>query len=302
MTAPALVCDSQEWPFTGAEAQIGRSQPEAGIAPSVDLTPLDPERSVSRRHAVIHRVDDGSWCIRDLGSINGTTLDGTALAPHRDYPLRDGAKLRFGDVGCGFVLAHPETVADPRPGSVASRSPAGGSQAGERRIFLCYRRDDSRWPTGRLADALCEHFGRNRVFMDVEHLRVGNWRDQIKQSLDASSVVVVVIGPGWAAELARRDPATDQVRYEISTAAQRGSTLVPVLVDGARMPEAADLDDATSVLADQEAYQLREDKYWRPTLDVLLAELGRVLASDWSLGGAPDSEPRTEITARPASA
>jgi hypothetical protein len=53
---------------------------------------------VSRWHAEIHLGAEGGT-IMDLGSTNGTYLDGVRLTPKQHTPLSDGAKLRFGDLG-----------------------------------------------------------------------------------------------------------------------------------------------------------------------------------------------------------
>jgi hypothetical protein len=53
---------------------------------------------VSRWHAEIHLKSDGGT-IMDLGSTNGTYLDGVRLAPKQSAPVSDGAKIRFGDLG-----------------------------------------------------------------------------------------------------------------------------------------------------------------------------------------------------------
>ncbi|MFY9130476.1 MAG: FHA domain-containing protein [Saccharofermentanales bacterium] len=52
--------------------------------------------SVSRRHAVIRRRS-GSYFIEDLGSKNGTTLDGIKLPKHREHLLPDKCKISFAD-------------------------------------------------------------------------------------------------------------------------------------------------------------------------------------------------------------
>ncbi|HEV7867118.1 MAG TPA: FHA domain-containing protein [Chthoniobacteraceae bacterium] len=49
---------------------------------------------VSRRHAVIRRGEDGAFQIMDMGSSNGTYVDGLRLA--RPMPLRDGAEIEIG--------------------------------------------------------------------------------------------------------------------------------------------------------------------------------------------------------------
>ena len=55
-----------------------------------------PEGSVSRYHAHIKVDDDGMVRLTDLGSTNGTYIDGERIAEHTPVVLRDGGRLRFG--------------------------------------------------------------------------------------------------------------------------------------------------------------------------------------------------------------
>ncbi|MEV0230427.1 DUF1707 and FHA domain-containing protein [Nonomuraea sp. NPDC050786] len=56
--------------------------------------------TVSRVHAELRREDDGGWMLVDLGSLNGTRLNGWRLVgPAR---VRSGDEISFGD--CGFLL------------------------------------------------------------------------------------------------------------------------------------------------------------------------------------------------------
>lgn len=64
-----------------------------GRATSCDLSSDDP--SISAQHAEI-RWGARGWLVRDLGSTNGTTLNGKRLHPGRDEALTEGAALRFG--------------------------------------------------------------------------------------------------------------------------------------------------------------------------------------------------------------
>jgi two-component system, cell cycle response regulator len=54
------------------------------------------EGTISRRHALLRTVDDGRGWLTDLGSTNGTFLNGQPLEPHRAVALNDGDRVRFG--------------------------------------------------------------------------------------------------------------------------------------------------------------------------------------------------------------
>jgi hypothetical protein len=69
----------------GARLTVGR-------APSCDC--LVPEESVSRRHAELRREGD-SWLLRDLGSRNGTRVNGMRVI--EEVEVRPGDRLTLGD-------------------------------------------------------------------------------------------------------------------------------------------------------------------------------------------------------------
>jgi hypothetical protein len=75
--------------------QMGRRSPADGIEPEVDLTPMDPDSYASRRHARILRQNE-QFFLEDLGSSNGTFLNGTRLEKGVEHPLQNGDKVRFG--------------------------------------------------------------------------------------------------------------------------------------------------------------------------------------------------------------
>jgi hypothetical protein len=84
-----------------------------------------PHRYVSAQHAVI-RWNGSQWELRDLGSRNGTFLDGNRLKPGEECPLRIGSKMAFGKV----VAEQWELVDDSAPRIMAV--PADGG----RPVFL----------------------------------------------------------------------------------------------------------------------------------------------------------------------
>jgi hypothetical protein len=81
------------------ETIFGRRDPATGAMPDVDLTPFAGYRmGVSRRHAAIRQGEEQSLNIWDLGSSNGTFLNGQKLSAHRPYRLHDGDELRLGQM------------------------------------------------------------------------------------------------------------------------------------------------------------------------------------------------------------
>lgn len=57
---------------------------------------------ISRRHAVIRRTED-MYEVIDLGSTNGSWLNGVRLIPNRPYKLANGSQLRFGRMQLLFL-------------------------------------------------------------------------------------------------------------------------------------------------------------------------------------------------------
>jgi pSer/pThr/pTyr-binding forkhead associated (FHA) protein len=112
------------------ETIFGRRDPATGAMPDVDLTPFAGYRmGVSRRHAAIRSGDDNNLDIWDLGSSNGTFLNGQRLSAHRPYRLRDGDELRLGQMVVHIYFeeksAEAPTLTQSAPGAPsAGESPA----------------------------------------------------------------------------------------------------------------------------------------------------------------------------------
>lgn len=80
------------FPLFDEDNLIGRSNTKH--KPTVALD----DAAVSARHLLICRQDDSTYIARDVGSTNGTTLNGsTALNPGQDYPLKVGDSLALGE-------------------------------------------------------------------------------------------------------------------------------------------------------------------------------------------------------------
>ena len=79
-----------------AETTLGRRDPVTGIYPDVDLTPLDHQRSISRRHAKLHRRGDRFFLCEDIGTMNGTFVNGERLETGVPAEVNDGDQVRVG--------------------------------------------------------------------------------------------------------------------------------------------------------------------------------------------------------------
>jgi hypothetical protein len=134
-------------------------------------------------------------------------------------------------------------------------------------IFISYRRADTSGYAGRLADDLAERVGRHRVFRDVQGIAAGSdYVAAIDHAIAQSDVLLAVIGRTWLTETdakgrRRLEDPQDLVRLEIAAALRRGCRVVPVLVEGARMPEAADLPVELAPLASRQAIELTDPRW-----------------------------------------
>ena len=72
---------------------IGRKSEKRAIIPEVSL---DLDDAVSHRHALLTRGDDGSLTLRDIGSANGTRLNGADAQPLVDTPIHDRDQITLG--------------------------------------------------------------------------------------------------------------------------------------------------------------------------------------------------------------
>lgn len=78
------------------EFTIGRTAEGQPILPDVDLSPYEAySKGVSRLHAAL-KIHNQRIVITDLGSANGTRVNGQKIVPHVDYPLNHGDMIALG--------------------------------------------------------------------------------------------------------------------------------------------------------------------------------------------------------------
>jgi tetratricopeptide (TPR) repeat protein len=103
--------------------------------------------------------------------------------------------------------------------------------------------------------------------MDVDNIPVGrDFEEYLKSQVSACDAMLAIIGPNWLAatdETGKRrlDNPDDFIVIEIGTALTRNIPVVPVLVDGARMPKASELPNPLKLLARRQAIQVRHTNF-----------------------------------------
>ncbi len=85
----------------GRRVVLDQDKVTLGRLPECELAVADA--GVSRRHAEVRREADNSWVVSDLGSTNGTKVNGLRIsAPHQ---LQDGDEITVGSTTVRFEAA-----------------------------------------------------------------------------------------------------------------------------------------------------------------------------------------------------
>ena len=75
---------------------VGRADPVTGITPDIDLTPLDTQRSTSRRHAKLYQMGGTFYVMEEIGVMNGTFVNDQRLATGAPMAIQNAAWLSGG--------------------------------------------------------------------------------------------------------------------------------------------------------------------------------------------------------------
>lgn len=164
------------------------------------------------------------------------------------------------------------------------------------KIFVNYRRDDTKADAREINRILRKRFGGRNVFFDIRTLAKGeDFRAAIDLAATRCDVMVVVIGRQW---LTLEDAATGQkrlfskedwTRYEIERALFHNKAILPVLIDGAPMPSALDLPEAIRPLAYKNAADARHQTFEKDIEEIaqrLRGMIPRARVSPWWVGAA----------------
>jgi CRP-like cAMP-binding protein len=95
------------FPVFKSDSLIGRYDSVTGQTPEVDLTHEDSARNISRRHARLVVKEGKPFVAEEIGTMNGTYLNGQRLATGVLTPIKDGDELTLCRLGLTFRLPAP---------------------------------------------------------------------------------------------------------------------------------------------------------------------------------------------------
>lgn len=178
------------------------------------------------------------------------------------------------------------------------------------RIFMSYRREDTDYPAAWLYERLAGHFSGDQVFKDVDSIELGDdFVEVITAAVGSCEVLLALIGDRWLTAAGRdgrrrlEDPA-DFVRLEIEAALARNVRVIPVLVEGARMPRADELPESLAKLTRRQALELSPSRFdldTRRLLTVLERTITRPEGEGAAQAGLPPARELVEHQTAPAS-
>jgi hypothetical protein len=149
-----------------------------------------------------------------------------------------------------------------------------------KKIFINYRRDDSKDDAKRIYDSLVKEFTSEIIFRDLDSLPLGADLKEIETQIIQSDVLLAVIGPTWLdcekdgeRRLFARE---DWVREEIEIGLEIWIHVVPVLVGGAQMPKAEKLPPTIQGLFDKNRAELRDGSEFDGDMVRLINKLRKI--------------------------
>lgn len=149
------------------------------------------------------------------------------------------------------------------------------------KVFISYRRNDTRDFAGRLSDRLRQELGISDVFLDIDEIQAGeSFEQRIRSAVEKCAVALVLIGPEWrgaseAGAAARIFDERDFVRLEVREALSGKPKVIPVLVNGARMPSRDELPADLAPIVSLNAIPARHESFRRDADFIADAVLAR---------------------------
>ncbi len=100
--------NGQSFVMEGDHAEVGRADVAQNWHPELDVIPFGggaPDLGVSRHHARLERRD-GGFAVIDVGSTNGTYINGRVAPYNQPVAIKDGDTLSFGALNTQLVVSN----------------------------------------------------------------------------------------------------------------------------------------------------------------------------------------------------
>jgi hypothetical protein len=167
-----------------------------------------------------------------------------------------------------IFLRPPQRISAPRP----DPQPLGS------KVFISYRRSDTRHVAGRVSDRLIAEFLAHTVFFVFDMIPVGvNFKQHISSAVHESAVMLVLIGEKWVNQRWKWrgiwQGKEDYVQSEIELAFDSGLPIFPILVDGVSMPSKDELPQSIADIVFLNAATIRSGKDFRKDMDYVLNKI-----------------------------
>jgi hypothetical protein len=234
---------SQQSPTVWIETQSGSRLPHpiklgsqvVGRSPAVEL-PI-PSDLVSNHHAELY-WDGQRLRIRDLGSLNGTVVNGKRVVDW--VSLRDGDVILFANthavIQVGESAPSGEHAAGPQTAATSPQSHRSHQQRPQQQphrlsdipIFISHSSDDKV-----AARSIATYLRRAgwTVWIDEEGIAGGkDWRGELVRALEQTWMVVLLVS--------LKSMRSKWVVREVQAADRLGKQIIPVVVDEAPYPDA----------------------------------------------------------------
>lgn len=172
---------------TLSEREFDQERITIGRGAANDVVLKDPARVVSTKHAEI-RTRNGAWCVLDVGSTNGTMLNGVRIPVREEQVLRDGDRLTVGPFYVLFEIRQPHQAGAPDSQTVVPVVvPSGTSPTDPQRLLYEMRRE--------VAEADCEAGESLEMHLEqrLRHVLAGYDHDKaqsVVQSLKAAALQI----------------------------------------------------------------------------------------------------------------
>lgn len=155
-------------------------------------------------------------------------------------------------------------------------------------VVISYRRQDSNDVARRIYDQLVARYGEKSVYIDIQSIQPSaDYRVHIRHTLERALVMLALVGNEWRGAHAdgsvRIFEPDDPVRVEVETMLANRRAVMPVLVNGARMPADAEIPESLGPFRYLHAIEVRSGSDFPSDVKRLCRAIDALTAKFWTL-------------------